>query len=894
MQNFNQNLKYGTVGNKLVQKGPLQNQFSLNGEGLGINANSYVMPTTDTKYVLNRWAEGTVQARFSSAPNILYELIPTTSSEIDEGHFLGEDTRNRGLWHITRSQIQARSPSSGMRSGVQTFRNDTANIATCAGLLQCTIAPVWKSAAAKRRPPGSKKSIVHTSTHVISYSSYKQSSVLDIGASLGSVLQSTSMNELVSILSMGVGASASGEALGIPTITEADATVPASIELVRMFKLQSLMLQSVKSWNQFICDVRHTTDHETESVILRRMMITMEQYGSTTWHFYDKKENFNFIDIVCAQEYDDFLTWLKLRNTVVSLPVTVDEHPDFVYSSSIFNFYTFCSSWVYMMLQSWDEHVIAIFLHENIYKHIKPGSDADTVAQYIISAGCNLMQSKFTVDMVKCTGLVANTARVISNRENYIFRNTLESEERWDVLTGSYMEDSEDATRAHKEFEDKYGDAKGYYNSVYKELNLKAKSPLTKLLTLYHSYVATRDPTPSIDKKQRLKCIECIDNIKTPLIGVVSTLSDFYTFVVGRVYGSNLNHILELETHVNLAEKRENIRLKYDEMIDMYGLQFNNTTGLHYDRSSFEVKQAVLNLVIRDITNILPILEEIDTEMERQTDPTAYLRLQNEREKTMGDSTEEPRGTSVRTIKDILRAANMRSKIPTDRRFPQSIKEMIQSRHIQHPYYFNEMSAMNFKELYDKLENKPIHPDSFYANCYTISLSVKNNLGVYKEIQGQIAFDAKNIDWFEVHQCLYLKSNVGLIDYDTVPLTAAWDKLVISTEQLLDETNQIVDFFKCEVQRIKTITGDDKELHPTIPIGNLIDTYIQTTDTPTCEFTATTFMHLKSHIDIFLGGQACTDNTPRTQMKRAADSAPDIYDETGYVCAAVPSKRVAK
>ncbi|KAJ1469374.1 hypothetical protein T484DRAFT_1754519 [Baffinella frigidus] len=148
-----------------VSKGPMGNQFSVNGGGPGINVQMYTPPAANTLYVLNHWAKGTVQARFLQSPNILYELVPTTSSEIDEGSFLGDDRRNRGVWHIARSQVQASS-----RNNASSFRNDTANLAMGAGLVQSTIAPVWKSAAAAHRKSAAaahrcnvpKQTIVHT------------------------------------------------------------------------------------------------------------------------------------------------------------------------------------------------------------------------------------------------------------------------------------------------------------------------------------------------------------------------------------------------------------------------------------------------------------------------------------------------------------------------------------------------------------------------------------------------------------------------------------------------------------------------------------------------------------------------------------------------------------
>ena len=62
-----------------VPQGPIKHQFSADGGGPGINANMYAPVSADTTYVLNHWAQGTLKARFSHHPNLLYELVPTTS-----------------------------------------------------------------------------------------------------------------------------------------------------------------------------------------------------------------------------------------------------------------------------------------------------------------------------------------------------------------------------------------------------------------------------------------------------------------------------------------------------------------------------------------------------------------------------------------------------------------------------------------------------------------------------------------------------------------------------------------------------------------------------------------------------------------------------------------------
>ena len=121
--------------------GTLKHQFGQS----GLNEKAYAPPSMHTKYTLNHWAKGTVEQRFTAPVNLLFELVPTTSFEIDEGMFLGDDRKNRGLWHIARSQVQVRCGTNVMSSDMQTFRNDKANLMG-GGLLQATVAPVWKSA----------------------------------------------------------------------------------------------------------------------------------------------------------------------------------------------------------------------------------------------------------------------------------------------------------------------------------------------------------------------------------------------------------------------------------------------------------------------------------------------------------------------------------------------------------------------------------------------------------------------------------------------------------------------------------------------------------------------------------------------------------------------------
>ena len=130
-----------------ITPGLLKYQFNddkSTGDGR-IEHNRFCKPGPDTNYVLNHWAKAQQKARFSHPPGLLFELVPTTSSEINEGYFLGDDRRNRGLWHIARSQVHIRGCPLAQSENNQTFRQDTANLKS-GSLVQSTIAPVWKSA----------------------------------------------------------------------------------------------------------------------------------------------------------------------------------------------------------------------------------------------------------------------------------------------------------------------------------------------------------------------------------------------------------------------------------------------------------------------------------------------------------------------------------------------------------------------------------------------------------------------------------------------------------------------------------------------------------------------------------------------------------------------------
>ena len=135
----------GTHGLVAHKTGLVHNQFNVDSAAYGgLDPAYFAKPTQRNKYVLNHYAKGKRSMMFEKNVSLLYEVVPTTSSEIEEGYFLGASHRNRGMWHVARSQVQSRRQPA-MDSDMQTFRNDNANMMGGA-LLQATIAPTWKSA----------------------------------------------------------------------------------------------------------------------------------------------------------------------------------------------------------------------------------------------------------------------------------------------------------------------------------------------------------------------------------------------------------------------------------------------------------------------------------------------------------------------------------------------------------------------------------------------------------------------------------------------------------------------------------------------------------------------------------------------------------------------------
>jgi hypothetical protein len=156
--------------------GYLQTQFSEFKATGYIQQCNYTPPNETTEYVLNHWYKDTQTMRFNNVPDLLFELVPTTSSEIEKGVFLGDDGNNRGLWHIARSQVQIKSTVN--RNYEETFRNDSHNLKSGA-LIQATLSPMWESATR------SHKSTVYLQQlqkvfHVITPYSYMVSKMDDV------------------------------------------------------------------------------------------------------------------------------------------------------------------------------------------------------------------------------------------------------------------------------------------------------------------------------------------------------------------------------------------------------------------------------------------------------------------------------------------------------------------------------------------------------------------------------------------------------------------------------------------------------------------------------------------------------------------------------------------
>ena len=141
----NANFGYTTLNSQppLSEAGPLKHQVNTT---YGINPKKYYGLHNEScyEYVLNHWKKEQQTVSFGrQGQGLVFELVPTTSSEIDMREFLENSRKNRGLWHIGRSQVQIRGRPTG--TNIFGHRNDNANLQAGA-LIQATIAPMWKAA----------------------------------------------------------------------------------------------------------------------------------------------------------------------------------------------------------------------------------------------------------------------------------------------------------------------------------------------------------------------------------------------------------------------------------------------------------------------------------------------------------------------------------------------------------------------------------------------------------------------------------------------------------------------------------------------------------------------------------------------------------------------------
>ena len=334
-----------------VQKGPLGPHFSAGEGGPGVNASMYAPVLADTTYVLNHWAQGTVKAMFSNHPNLLYELVPTTSSEIDEGYFLGDDRRNRGLWHIARSQAHARgvvggvSMASATKLSMQTFRNDHVNLMAGGGIIQATIAPVWKSASPSFQGTMSRSTIAHA-THGITPLETR-STVHHPPHRLGSLLGGVTTNALMIMLGASI---VSTESLSQEEVGRAQ----------DIMKFASKSLQSIEN----VLTLAHNDEwDEVESVFVGLA------HSSTGYYSSSEKDTPAYVDLVCTHEieklYQDSLEKNAIREVVGVVSVSEDKRTRSAYKINAFPF--ICACYVYFACKGNSE----IFKPGTLIPHIK-------------------------------------------------------------------------------------------------------------------------------------------------------------------------------------------------------------------------------------------------------------------------------------------------------------------------------------------------------------------------------------------------------------------------------------------------------------------------------------------------------------------------------------------
>jgi hypothetical protein len=901
-----------------VNRGPMENQFSVNGEGLGVDAKRFSPPELHTPYVLNHWAKAVVHTMFTSAPNILYELVPTTSSEIDEGYFLGDDRRNRGLWHIARSQIQTRGASSYSTLRPQTFRNDNANLEAGVLLVQSTVAPVWKSAVAAHRKDTSKQTTVHTTNHLSSIA-YHQTSVMAVGASLGSVLQSTSMQQLISILSVGVGTSVAGEASGLPTMTEAIADVPGSIELVRMFKLQSLMLLSVRSWEKFVSQIRQYS--QTPS-ILKSALATMQEYGEHTIQFYKEgtKLKLEYVDIVCSQEYDDFLVWLKTRQmTRESTPVTVGVGTELEYTSWIFNFYSYCSAWIYN------------------YEKVHGGYGTDY-------GNVNTL-CKFSFGDISYSSSFHDIGAAVCLMGVLIMHGTYDSDIMpFPAMEGDVTEDVEKGQPAQEIVVDtpktgKIGtidDRKNNIDIITQLLDCQFKSPLVGIRTKLQSFIISDKEVNSAETRDKAmkglnvyklnvldiqtKLVECLNRYQVPNEGRTrpSVTRDAYErvlklynltppphspdeakfqFEVAASSPACCTALMSIVSEdINLLSSF--VRTIVSEGQDLKGLYTANPPA------SLTAKPAAGPIASLPLNNVkMPTyLSRGGVEDSTLSHTPRFMQktYNTTREKVLRANGGEPpildfliKENKATTTEDMMRSIPhwryTENTLFAALKGLESKESCIVKELIHKDYPVDNMDAYTYtvgpKAEYWAADMKH-HPDEtqsekqeqsskrmaemWYDQCITIEEKIESDLSTYRILS--LGISEKGVlgrTWKIVAECIDLEdrvSNDDISDYRRENLALKWKEAIASGEKVLANAKKIAAYFKEHMLAYKSF----------------LETEAKAEASGLGVHTLATGTHLMNHI----GG--------RPPLKRTAEFAPDTYDSAGQTSPPPAGKRAAK
>jgi hypothetical protein len=916
-----------------VPEGPMGNQFSLNGEGIGVNAKTFVCIEPHTTYVLNHWTQAAVEARFSSAPDILYELVPTTSSEISEGSFLGDDRRNRGLWHVARSQMQTFGASAYNNArGVQAFRNDSANLQAGVCLVQSTVSPVWKSAAAAHRRTSPKQTVVHTTNHV-SNTVYTHTSVMTPGASLGSVLRYTSTQDLVSILTVSTGTSVS-----TPATT-------GSVELVRMFKLQTLMLASVKSWEKFVSQVRQDT--QTEST-LKNIVKTMQDYGKQTIQFYTKGMVFEFTDIVCAQEYDDFLVWLNNRhNTTESMPVTLSVGPELGYTSWIFNFYSFCSAWSYLCGKTVAIDAITKILDVELCQHFNASTSVHDIAIDVVSFCCLIMSDKFEKEVLSYNAGVQRTEPGVEKTLGHIEKDSIRE---------------------------------GNMNIITSTLNCQVTSPVTKVVFVANQTIDGIKKDPSITTKNYQATVSVLTVFKSRLLHVKDVF-DTYTPQFQALF---------------LSEKfPPDMWGAYKHMLNLYCITPPANWGgygpFSYDIPKFEAgaihpacRTALMSIVVEDIGSLDQMLDKVECELKKlETNPPAKLHANP----VVTPPTEpiaklhanpvitpptEPIDKLPRLIltrpKYLSRGGNgvldnVLTSLFLQKRYESSHNRLRLQSGGQPPvlkFLINENKATTMHDILvripewryteaglyaalegleskqscivkelkqdgdpgdtmngytytvgpqakdwiihmanhqdstgcDKEESFTEHAEMYYKQCTVIENLIEGDLLTYETLSLRIKERKAVVPWDIVAECIDISddgydNDNAISDDGMEKLALKWTNAIASGKLQLINAKKITEYLRKQMQIYKGFLASEE-----LRISGLA---ALTSTNVIGSFTPGTFARRMNHIDGLVKCQTLQDwtaNDPnRRQMKRVAESAPDNYDSTGNASTPPPNKR---